>query len=68
MRDRFLCSETIAGIMLMYLLVFAVYLLISGLRGLAQAIDRSDAAYAFALGAIAAAVYLSHYARGRGCQ
>lgn len=68
MRDRFLCSETIAGIMLMYLLVFAGYLLIFGLRGLAQAIDRNDAVYAFTIGAAVAVAYLSHYVRSRGCQ
>ena len=67
MRNRFFCSEAIAGIMLLYLLVFAGYLLLNGLRGLAQAIDRSDAVYAFTIGAAVAVAYLSYYVRSREC-
>ena len=66
MRRRLFCSETLAGLALLYTMVFAGYLLIFGLKGLAQAIDRSDVAFMFAFGAAVAVAYLSRYAQG-GC-
>ncbi len=62
-----LCSEAIAGLALLYLAGFSIYLLFVGLHNLAVAIDENDYVFGATIAAVVALMELVNYMMDRRC-